>query len=141
MASTVKLTCDAAALASAQSAADDTIANGGGTFRIGAESRRLIAASPTSGYAVGIHDGTFRTVALDSPWTRDDIAAALLAARDYAIANGADHVGTWVADGVVHVDPVAIIADYGPAVTIAHVTHQLAIWDFARGREIATGAR
>jgi hypothetical protein len=105
---------------------DATLANGGATV----DARSLVAIVPLGGYAVGLHDGT----ALVVPMTRFDVERAVRAvARTYT----SRYVGTWVHDGKVHVDPVAIVGNRKDAERLGRRNRQLAIWSFATQEEIA----
>jgi len=116
----------------AVAAADHTLANGGGTF----DAVTLAPVYPTSGYAVGVYPGTWRTVRVyagaDShPAERADLSRAIKAC---AADIGAAYVGTWTHDGVVDVDPITIVETHAEALALARANGQHAIYSFAEQR-------
>lgn len=105
-----------------------TLTDGGGTF-----APRTLRPVTRGGYAVGCHIGTYRTVPLQSP-VGALVAAIVECARDYPSA----HIGTWVEDGIVHVDPVRLYESRSMALSYAWGCRQLAIYHLDTG---ATHAR
>lgn len=101
-----------------------TLANGGGTFAAD-------GTTPTDGFAVAIHEGTFARltvhqtddgpVVAESAFVRD--LARLAAAYPGAM------VGTWVDKGTLHLDPVLIVPTLSQAFAIGRATGQQAIYD------------
>lgn len=109
-----------------EQAARDTLAHGGGTYA----ALTLDPVTPTSGYAVGLVQGT----AIVSYATPAAMAAGIRTVASFY--SHAAYIGTWVDNGRVHIDPVAIIPDRESALTLARALGQLAVWDFATGTEI-----
>jgi hypothetical protein len=82
------------------------------------------------GFIVGQHHATFREVPVDNQ------AAFRKAVADVQKAYPDAYVGTWVNEGVIHVDPSVVLMDIGEAMTAAFLKKQKAIWDAKRGVEI-----
>ena len=87
---------------------------------------------PTEGYAVGLAFGTALAWRVPSEWTLD--SAVRHVASTYPAAS---FVGLWLHDGIVDVDPVAIVATLPDALTLATVNRQLAVYSFVTGEDIA----
>jgi hypothetical protein len=113
-------------------AAQYTIENGGGTFR----ASDLTPVNPTSGYAVAVVRGSAVTLPV-----RDSLD--LLTRITWAIEDqvqgvyGAEYIGTWIDNGIVHIDPVVILPDYGSAVIVGRAFGQDSIYSFLTGRVIS----
>ena len=103
-------------------------ANGGATL----DARTLEPVFPTEGYAVGLAVGTVISAPAYGP-KHLEVYARGIAARYPA----APFVGLWLHDGIVDVDPVAIVAILLDALALATVNRQLAVYSFATGEDIA----
>ena len=108
-----------------------TIANGGGTFT---DADRDV----TSGYAVAIVHGTFRSVDVnDAP----GFDVAVDSCYQYAASIGVDiAVGTWVDGSIIHVDPVRIYTTDREARASAAMLHQLAYFHLDTQTELRLAA-
>lgn len=108
---------------------DFILRNGGGTF----SSADLLPVSPTSGFGVGLINGTaVKLVAADVSST--DITGTL---RRVGQTYNSRFVGAWVdAEGTIHIDPSDIIKDLDEAIALGKANDQESIWDFANGEAI-----
>lgn len=104
-----------------------TLANGGATF----DPRTGMLLQPKRGYAVGMRADTFATLPTDTD--ADALGAAVTALR-YAYPTAL--VGTWVDGGVIHLDPVEVVASRETAVRLGRERSQLAVYAFATGEEV-----
>lgn len=104
---------------------DHTIRHGGGTWS--ADGQLL---QPLRGYAVAMHPGTFERVAAD-----DVRGFASAVERATATFKGAS-IGTWIDDGIVHVDPVVIVSRRSDALRMAQAYGQLAVYSFKDAAEV-----
>lgn len=106
-------------------AAQYTIENGGGTFR----ASDLTPVNPTSGFAVGITDGTATKFSLVGAGNATYLQSRI-AEVSYRYPN-APYIGTWIDDEkVCHIDPVVILHNPDDAVAVGRAMGQLAIYDF-----------
>jgi len=108
----------------------DTLANGGGTYRIGYLSRDRVTLA--NGYVVGIAQGTSAIVQIDAPTALLD---GVMVAIEHAYGS---LVGTWIdwTTHTIHVDPVQWVADREDAIRLGRQNAQLAIWDVKNAKEI-----
>lgn len=97
-----------------------TLQNGGGTFRDGSD----ISDTLTTGYVVG--------GVVPSAVVRPEDANPLLA---YFAANYTT-IGTWLHDGMIHIDVVQHFEDKALAILTGKERHEIAIWDCANHCEI-----
>ncbi|MGW7514156.1 hypothetical protein ACWGJ2_00990 [Streptomyces sp. NPDC054796] len=86
---------------------------------------------PTEGYAVSLTP-TQHTITALAPFDAFAELVGDVTAR-YGAATG---LGGWLADGVIYVDPVEIIADRQEAISAGRKREQQAIFDLATGTEI-----
>ena len=100
-----------------------TLTDGGGTF-----APRTLRPVTRGGYAVGCHRGTYRAIGLESP-VGALVAAIVECARDYPNA----HIGTWIEDGTVHVDPVRLYQSRTMALGYAWGAYQVAVYHLDTG--------
>ena len=107
-------------------AVENTLDNGGGTF----ERNTLAPVHPTSGYAVGLHRGTFRSVS----WAPDHLRSRLALAIAETRATDCAYIGTWSHGDIIDVDPVAIVATLADALALARANGQHAVYSFAEDR-------
>jgi hypothetical protein len=120
-------------------AADDTLANNGGTYSgpalaVGPDAPRpLTRVHVTTGYAVG---GLAAAGVIDVGAPRQAIADAIAGMFERC---DAPYVGTWVDGGRIYVDAVIILPDLATAGIIARTLRERAIYDLANGIEIASG--
>jgi hypothetical protein len=80
-----------------------------------------------SGYIVGVkklYSGLF-----------SDADIPVLAAQLSTVSNEM-HFGSWLADGILHLDIVRHVESLGRALEIARNNNELAIWDCANKRDI-----
>jgi hypothetical protein len=98
---------------------DYTLANGGGTF----DALTLAPFDPDHGYCVGTAPSTAAYVR--------DIGMIDRVARIIAGEWRSTFVGTWINDGIVHVDPVTYTVDRDYALSLARKYGQIAIYDCA----------
>ena len=120
-------------LYAADDAAEDTIANSGGTF----DAVTLAPIMATEGYVIG---GLAPTRTIAYPATRAAIAAELLTLRATLAAEGdAPYLGTWADDATstVYVDACVILPDLESAGILARTLGELAVYDLANGVSIA----
>lgn len=105
----------------------------GGTFVLGGDptASTLEPVEYTDGYAVGLAVGTAAT--LDRRATPETVARTL---RNVMREFEAAHVGAWVDDGRVHIDPVRVLTDRDLALRVARERGQRAIYSFATGEVI-----
>lgn len=109
----------------ADSIIDMTLRQGGGTFdSTGA------AVTPESGYAVGTIRGTYMAITPSSSSLAYGAFSSLI--RLYK----AEYFGTWYHNGLIYIDPVAILDDRKEAEALGRLNGQKAIYDFASQREI-----
>lgn len=101
-----------------------TLLLGGGTFDLDLKPVML-----DSGYAVGLLRGN-NTVLHDMPNNFCTIAKKI---RD---VYGSAYIGTWLNDGVIHIDPVVILHNRDVAMRIGRHSGQQAIYDFANQESI-----
>jgi hypothetical protein len=122
-----------------------TLDNGGGTFEVSAPNFKRRSIS--TGYAVGVIDGTFATVPVptnaksrkSAHWHFNEAVRNITeyVASGTARANDINAIGTWVNDGVIHIDPVAVIDGRDDAIALARKYNQLAIYNLATGEEVS----
>ena len=92
-------------------------------------------------YAVAYSDGSAQKVYTDR-YANSVLPSAIAG----AIANVraryplAPYIGTWLADGVCHVDPVVILPDLASARIVGRAFGQIAVWDFAAGESVFVDA-
>lgn len=101
----------------------NTLANRGGTFRNGVD----ISQELTSGYVVG---GIMPSVVVPV----DDIQTLTTTLEHFTSAY--DVVGTWLHDGMVHVDAVEIYLELEDALEAGKSLGEIAIWNIAAQEEI-----
>ena len=103
--------------------------DGGMTFALAADGR-ITELRPESGYAVGTGGG----------WVGEASYDALLDALYALQARGRlpGTFGTWLDNGRLYLDPVAIVADRTEALEMARAIGELAIYDFATGESVYT---
>lgn len=92
-----------------------------------------------TGYAVGLVNETLIRIPVAEATDRllDGIVGNI---GDIASDFGANFVGFWVDNGVIHADPVRVVQTKSEAVALGKAKQQLAIWDFRRKSEIRLGA-
>ena len=112
--------------AAAPDAMQYTIDHSGGTF----DPRTGKPREYKKGYSVGVHNGTFATVAEGDAAALE--AAAQAVRTEYPKAN----VGTWNNAGLIEVDPSLYFADKQAALAKAAEMNQKAIYDHATGKDI-----
>lgn len=101
----------------------NTLANNGGTFRNGVN----ISDTLTTGYVVG---GIVSSVVVpvEDAQTLTDALECFTSAYDV--------VGTWLHDGMIHIDAVEIIHNREDAIETGRVRGEIAIWNVADSEEI-----
>ncbi|MBI2756170.1 MAG: hypothetical protein HYX52_05610 [Chloroflexi bacterium] len=106
---------------------NDTFVNHGGTFDAGS----LLAVQATHGFAVSF--GPAQVLPLD------DLTPNVLAGF---LANTAPQgfLGTWVQDGLVHLDRTVIAPSLDIALRVAELNGQRAVYDFSTGQDILVRA-
>jgi hypothetical protein len=92
-----------------------------------------VVAVPKSGFVVGTYDGSFAVVKTDDTEAFDTAIDRLLT---QAPRLGAGHIGTWVSEGDIYIDPVRVFANRDIAIGYAMGTGQKAIYDLANGVDI-----
>ena len=106
---------------------DDTLQHGGGTYT-------MMDLDDISGdfWAVGLTGFEFR---VDEPSARDQFRIAYLALLKNASVQAAQGLpyqaalGTWIDEGTVYVDLVALVPDYTEAVALGTEREQVAIYN------------
>jgi len=107
--------------------------NGGGTF----DAKTFEPVEPKDGYSVGIEFGSFKVLEIapkfgDHLWDAD-IADVF---KEIVEEFGVEHVGAWVNDGFVHLDPVEIYVGYKDAVLAGLANGQQEIYSFKDKKSI-----
>lgn len=92
---------------------------------------RVKFVRPTAGFAVGYGQGATLPAGAEYGAGRLRALAVTVARLDPE----ASHVGLWLHDGLVDVDPVMIVADFHDAVTLGRQHAQLAVYSFADGED------
>ena len=106
-----------------------TIANGGGTFDMHGDNGNR--ADITSGYAVAIVDGTYRTASIHDRRSFND--AVHMCTVDFPFATA---IGTWVDGDIIHIDPVMIADSEDVARAVAVANNQLAYFNLNTMEEV-----
>lgn len=99
-----------------------TLDNSGGTFD------PLSLSDVTTGYAVGLVDGTFRVV---SRYQEFAIAIA-----DLSAAYPRAYIGTWLDNDGVHIDPAVVLDNEPDAIALATRNRQRAYYIIHEQREV-----
>ncbi len=97
--------------------------------------------APTGGFMVALPGHTHQypdTIMKDEKQLADAIDKFLMSERE-AFKRPGVHLGGWVSDGKLWLDPSENIADRTEAIGAGKSRDQLAIWDVAGGQEIDTG--
>lgn len=102
-----------------------TVENGGGTFEAGT----FLPFEPTDGFAVGMGG-----VKVDAATATDDLLTFW--ARKVTTEHGASFVGTWLTDGVIHIDAVTYVKAIDRALMLGRQWHQLAVYSFAMAESL-----
>lgn len=108
-----------------------TVANGGGTFSVGVND--IVPRHFTTGYSVGVARGDAYIMRLKDADNYDIEGFMHSIAEAFAV----EHVGTWVHDGAIVIDPVVLIESRSDAEAIGRALHQEAIYDNATQEVIA----
>ena len=96
---------------------------------------------PSHGYMVALPGHTHQypdSVMKDEKQLADAIDKFLMSERE-AFKKPGVHLGGWVSDGKLWLDPSENITDRDEAIKAGKARDQLAIWDVAGGQEIDTG--
>lgn len=101
----------------------DTLANNGGTFRNGDN----ISDTLTTGYVVGGIVPS-QIVSADNQDELSRVLSQFVATYDV--------VGTWLHDGMVHVDAVEVYDSREDAISVGRTRGEIAIWNVADSTEI-----
>lgn len=104
--------------------------NDGGTFK----ASTFEPVEPKEGYAVGIEFGTVARFSVDAVSEKDIAEAFLAIINHYHV----DHVGAWVSDKFIHLDPIIIVKDYKEAVDLGIENGQQEIYSFKDGKSFNT---
>jgi hypothetical protein len=107
--------------------------NGGGTF----DAKTFEPVEPKDGYSVGIEFGSYKVLEI-SPQSGFDLWDIDVKSVFEEIVEkfNVEHVGAWVKDGFVHLDPVEIYVGYRDAVLAGLANGQQEIYSFKDGDSI-----
>jgi len=105
--------------------------NGGGTF----DAETFEPVEPTEGYSVGVVFGTYKVLEIAPEFGFDlwdmDIQSVF---EEIVEKFNVKHVGAWVSDGFLHLDPVVIVDEFADAVRLGAENGQQEIYSFADRR-------
>jgi len=113
---------------------EDTLKNGGGTFRADLRGR---AELPATGFMVSV--SAINAIPLDHPRFRQRMTRWLEVAASEC-TSASMFVGTWVDDGKVFIDVSECIEHEHVAVALCRVRDQKAFFNIAENRSVAVPA-
>ena len=91
------------------------------------------------GFAVSVHDGDFIVsgVCDDDADVEKFITEHLWDTVRLIYENYAPcHVGAWLSDGLIYIDPIVVLDDFNEAVELAEANDQIAIYDFRKAESV-----